>query len=68
MRFQIFFPSAGKLLTSSWQVVLRHDLLPLVSPLLLSHAGLLANIVGLLDAAERKIPENMVDQSEETLA
>jgi len=68
MKFQIFFPSAGQLLTSSWQVVLHHDLLPLGGPLLPGNTGLVANSVGLLDVAEREIPEHLISQGEETLA
>ena len=48
--------------------MLRHNLLLLGAPLFLTYAGLLTNRVGLLDAAERKIPEQVVDKSEDALA
>ena len=46
----------------------RHNLLPLDAPLFLGQAGFLTNSVGLLDAAERKIPEQVVDESEDALS
>ena len=48
--------------------MLRQDLLPLGGPLLLGNTGLLADSVGLLDVAGRKIPEHIISKDEETLA
>ena len=62
MRFQPSFPSTSQLLAGFRQFMFRNDLLPFRVPLSFRDTEFDTDILSLLRAGERKVPEQPVDQ------